>query len=93
MKGSGRSSEEVLWCEQAVPCKVPAFLQQWQEQVVLAGLHLRVLHCLPAPLNRLAAGLADIAADENLPARQDLGEPALLLFFLGAASMRKQHLV
>ncbi|BDA47345.1 probable gamma-tubulin complex component 6 at C-terminar half [Coccomyxa sp. Obi] len=57
----------------AVPCKVPAFLQRWQEQVVLAGLHLSVLHCLPAPLNRLAAGLADIAANEHVPPRQDSG--------------------
>ncbi len=79
-----------LWCEQAVPCKVPAFLHRWQEQVVLTGLHLRVLHSLPAPLNRLASGLANIAADESMSSRQDSGEPeALLLLLLSAASMRK----
>ncbi len=68
-------------CVQAVPCSVPAFLQAWQGQVLLAGLHLRVLHCMPAPLDRLATGLADIAAAERIsiieesPAEPLTGKP------------------
>lgn len=57
-----------------MPCSVPAFLQRWEGQVVLAGLHLRVLHCMPAPLDCLAMGLADIAAAERVSTAEE--EPA-----------------
>ena len=49
---------------QGVLADVPAFLRPWQRQVALAGVQLRVLYALPAPLDALGRCLAASAAAE-----------------------------
>lgn len=51
-----------MW--QGVLGEAPAFLREWQRRMLLAGVQLRLLHSLPAPLNQLAGRLAAIANSE-----------------------------
>ena len=51
-----------MW--QGVLGEATAFLREWQRRMLLAGVQLRLLHSLPAPLNQLAGRLAAIASSE-----------------------------
>jgi hypothetical protein len=50
--------------KQGVLGEVPQFLQHWQRRMVLAGVQLRLLRALPAPLSALAGRLAAVASAE-----------------------------